>query len=301
MNKSSSGIALIVDIENIKISTAMETAIVNLFPEQEIIKIAVGNWRLLNLDSEMRSRGYHLFHVPTGHDNADLEIINLGWLLKDYHELIIVSNDNIFIQFVHQVNSRGKTAYIVYRSKSQSGFIITKPQILLAERQNLAIGNLTTNFKFQPIPGPDPRSALDSIAADGLFTSEPQFTQALEQLIAQNKTISTPEALASEFHKKFGIKVSIAVAECQIPVNFNKFVIDNGILSVSNAREELVANIREIIRTDPDLATDPARMGHEFKKLYGIAISEKMRQVGVLGNFRKFIAEIQPDRHYELN
>lgn len=63
-------VALLVDIENIKISIPLETAIIKIFPAVEMIKIAVGNWKLLDLDRELLARGYHLVHVPTGHNSA---------------------------------------------------------------------------------------------------------------------------------------------------------------------------------------------------------------------------------------
>jgi hypothetical protein len=195
-----SGVAIIVDIENIKISAALEAEIVKIFPGEEIIKIAVGNWKLLKSDIELRARGYHLFHVPTGRDHADREIINLGWLLKSYTKLVVVSNDKIFFKFAHQFNSCIQKVYLVYHSQAQAGFVTVNPQILLYDN---------------------------------------------------------PERVSKQ-----------------------------------SAKEELIISIRKLIQTCPQLATDSAKMGQEFKKLYGVSISAKMKQAGILGSCSKFITQI---------
>jgi hypothetical protein len=143
MHQLSTSIALLVDIENIKISAALETAIIKLFPPAEMIKIAVGNWQLLKgVDQELVDRGYHLFHVPTGKNNADHELINLGWMLKDASELIIVSNDKIFIQFAYKLKFGIKATSIVYYSQPQAAFVITKTQVLIPESKQVPISPL---------------------------------------------------------------------------------------------------------------------------------------------------------------
>lgn len=305
MNQSPSGIALIVDIENIKISIALETAIVNLFPLSKIIKIAVGNWKLLKLDRELQDRGYHLFHVPTGNNNADREILNLSWLIKDYNELIIVSNDKIFIQFVHQFNSHNRTAYIIYRSNYKSEFIITKSQVLLIEETNLLPSSKSMiSFESHPPSLIKKIAEVEAVMTANTsiqFTSQAQLIQTLKQLVIQNQNITTTESLASEFHRKFGIKASTAISSCRIPGSFNKFVTESRILENFHAKDELITNIRKIIKDYPYLAQDSGKMGHKFKQTYGISITEKMKQIGITGKSSQFVSQIQLDDSSEYN
>jgi hypothetical protein len=312
MNQSSPGIALLVDIENIKISLSLESAIIKMFPPVKIIKIAVGNWQLLKgIDRQLLDRGYHLFHVPTGVDNADRELINLGWMLKDVSELIIVSSDKIFIRFAYQLKFGIKATSIVYYSQPQAAFVITKTQIVSVEEKPESF--------VEPRVGDNPQTTVDNKDKKATkstnignqtnsFTSQPQFVQALKQLVAKNKSINSPATLGSEFRKKFGIKASSVITKCQIPVSFTKFILDNEILTVDNEnfapaspKDELIINVRKLIQARPPLAQEPGQLSNEFKKLYGSSISEQMKQIGIPGKLSKFIAEIQPDRNCDQN
>jgi hypothetical protein len=288
MKQSSPGIALLVDIENIKISVALESAIIKIFPPVEMIKIAVANWQLLKgIDLELLDRGYHLFHVPTGVNNADYELINLGWMLNDVSELIIVSSDRFFIRFASQLKFGLKATSVVYYSKTQSAFVITKTQVLPIEDELVSTIQSKAGSKSCDQTHP--------------FTSQPQFAQALKQLVAKNKSINSSAALGTEFHKEFGVKASSVITQCQIPVSFAKFIIDNEILSDASSKDELITNIRQLIKSHPDLVKEPGRLGGEFKKIYGISISEQMKQIGITGKLSKFIAEIQPERNCDRN
>ncbi len=288
MKQSSPSIALLVDIENIKISVALESAIIKIFPSVEMIKIAVANWQLLKgIDLELLDRGYHLFHVPTGVNNADYELINLGWMLNDVSELIIVSSDKFFIQFASKLKFGLKVTSVVYYSQKQSAFVITKTQVLPIEDE------LVSTIQS--------KAGSKSCNQTHPFTSQPQFAQALKQLVAKKKSINSPAALGTEFHKEFGVNASSVITQCQIPVSFTKFIIDNGILSDTSSKDKLINNIRQLIKSHPDLVKEPGRLSGEFKKIYGVSISERMKQIGITGKLSKFIAEIQPERNCDQN
>jgi hypothetical protein len=302
MYQSSSGIALLVDIENIKISAELETAIFNLFPPAPIIKIAVGNWQLLKgVDQELVDRGYHLFHVPTGKNNADHELINLGWMLKDADELIIVSNDKIFIQFAYKLKFGIKATSVVYYSQPQAAFVITKTQVLIpktpitklnseSNAQNVTITNDTADNKN-----------ISSSDKQMLFVSQLQLTKALKRLVSENKSINNPGTLGGEFQKKFGISASSVIASLPAPVSFTKFITDHKILADTSPKDELITNVRKLIQQHPSLTKDPGRISTEFKKIYGVSISAEMKRLNIVGKLSKFISEIQPDRNCDQN
>jgi hypothetical protein len=85
------------------------------------------------------------------------------------------------------------------------------------------------------------------------------------------------------------------------PVSFTKFIVENEILADMSPKEELITNIRKLIQSHPNLAKDPGRISTEFKKIYGVSISEKMKQLNILGKLSKFISEIQPDLNCDRN
>lgn len=290
MSRSLPVVALLVDIENIKISIPLETAILKMFPAVEMIKIAVGNWKLLRLDEELLARGYHLFHVPTGQDLADLEIINLSWLIKDCRELVIVSNDKIFMKLAHQFHAQARIVYFVYYSRPTSKFIITRSQVLTVEDPELPIINIDT----QPIVASKKALAIESNIKRSRFDSPDRLAEALKKLAAENPSVQTESALASKFHKQFGIKASIAVTTCQIKGTFNQFISDRGILSGLDNRQLLITKIRDIVQKYPELAGDSSRLSNKFKELYKLSISEEMKQTGIPGKCSQLINEIRP-------
>jgi hypothetical protein len=293
--RSKNSVALLVDIENIQPSVALETAITQMFTTTEIIKIAVANWQLLKgIDKELLDRGYHLFHVPTGSNNADRELVNLGWMLKDSNELIIVSNDKYFIRFTSRLKSSGESISIIHYSQTQSAFVITKTHVLLLDDKQVTTKN-AKEIKTQNSP------LINVSGKPVLFKSQSQLITELKQLVSQKKSINSPAILASEFHKKFGVKASVALVECKSPVKFNEFILENKILIDSTPKEKLITEIRILINLHPDLAKDPGKLSNEFKKTHGVSISEKMKQLGILGKLSKFIAEIQPDRNCDRN
>ncbi len=302
MQQSSLGIALLVDIENIKISAALEATISKLFPTTtKMIKIAVGNWQLLKgIDQELVDRGYHLFHVPTGKNNADHELINIGWMLKDAGELIIVSNDKIFIQFACKLKFGGKATSIVYYSQAQSAFVITKTQVLIPE---IPV-SITSESGSQIAKNTQNRLEKQPAAVSSepmAFTSHSQLTKVLKELVSENKSINSPGVLGGEFRKKFGVSASSIISNLPAPVSFTKFVAENGILTDMSPKDELIINIRNLIQKHPNLAKDPGRISTEFKKIYGVSISEKMKQLNILGKLSNFISEIQPERNCDRN
>jgi hypothetical protein len=90
-------LVLIVDVENIRPPAALEQSVSNAFSGINMLKIAVGNWKLLNCDRDLQARGYHLVHVAQGKDAADLEICHLTDLLGHGTKVVVVSNDKIFL------------------------------------------------------------------------------------------------------------------------------------------------------------------------------------------------------------
>jgi hypothetical protein len=271
-------VALFVDIENIRISTELETAIVKMFPSAEILKIAVANFRLLSLDRELQQRGYHLFHVPSGSDNADREILNLSWLVKDYQKIVIVSNDKIFIKFIHEHNGTGKRVYIVHRSKSN--FVITTSRPLLIEEGPPNGQENQLEFTNNP-----PNKNIQ-------FTSPDQLIQALKSLVNNNRTINNPSKLAVEFQRKFGLKVSIAIKICKISTNFNQLVLNHNIIPTHDPKHQLITDLKELINQNPNLAQNPSLIGTKFRQMYGISISAKMKEVGLTGTPGKLLDQI---------
>ncbi|WP_013322334.1 NYN domain-containing protein [Gloeothece verrucosa] len=77
---SDEGLAvLLLDAENLSLEEKIERLLERLSSYPLKVKLAVANWRSLGKkDEELKQRGYVLIHVPSGKNNADLEMIALG-------------------------------------------------------------------------------------------------------------------------------------------------------------------------------------------------------------------------------
>ena len=269
-------ISLLVDIENIKISVQLEQAIFKRFANRELVKIAVANWKTNDYDVDLTQRGYHLLHVPPGKDRADLEIINLGRLVKDCGELIIVSNDKIFVKFAYDLNLEGKVCHLVYGAGDKYTIAKIAP-LVLAEAP-------IDSVKIDSTNSPSSKLAINS---------QSEFLKALQDLAILDNTITTAAKLAAAFHKQYGKTVTSIMQRYQILGTFDLLVSNRQILTgklTSDPKSKLIAEIKKIIEKHPNAANDSASMGMLFKKEYGISLSQKMKQIGINGNASKFLA-----------
>ncbi|MEC4815632.1 MAG: NYN domain-containing protein [Scytonema sp. PMC 1069.18] len=117
------GIAiLLLDAENIKISTNTEKYIASICQYPLNVKIAFANWRNSSMgkqDTELYERGYQLIHVPEGKNSADAKMIALGAsILQSYpttEEVIVCSSDGLLIHLCNELQNQGLSVYWVRR------------------------------------------------------------------------------------------------------------------------------------------------------------------------------------------
>ncbi|QHU98958.1 NYN domain-containing protein [Synechocystis sp. CACIAM 05] len=103
---------LLIDIENIYLDVTEEDLIKKLSRHSLKHYLAFGNWKKLgNKDEELHKRGYELFHVPSGKNNADQRMTNIGSFIclnyPDIKEIFVCSSDKdleILCSFLSQKN-----------------------------------------------------------------------------------------------------------------------------------------------------------------------------------------------------
>jgi hypothetical protein len=282
-------LVLIVDVENIRPPAALEQAVSNAFSGINMLKIAVGNWKLLNCDRDLQARGYHLVHVAQGKDAADLEICHLTDLLGHGTKVVVVSNDKIFLNLAVKLGEVTDTSiYIVKRNENK--YFLSEWMLLLDE--------------------PD----IDSRIVK--FTSEQEFITALEELVAAGDILSA-KALADKFKEVYEISVREIVKSFGISENFSTFLSSRGILAqayiapvslnlaktISSTLEksELIKKVRGVIIENPTLTSDLREFGQHWRQVNGIGLREHMQQVGIPGTPGSLIAQIQSNSNFELN
>jgi hypothetical protein len=287
-------LVLIVDVENIRPPAALEQSVANAFSGINMLKIAVGNWKLLNCDRELQARGYHLVHVAQGKDAADLEICHLTDLLGHGTKVVVVSNDKIFLNLAVKLGEVTDTSiYIVKRNENK--YFLSEWMLLLDEPE------------------------IDSRIIK--FTSEPEFITALEQLLEPGDILSA-KALADKFREVYEISVREIIKSFGINENFSNFLSSRGIMSdsllaqafiapvslnlaktISSTLEksELIKKVRGLIVENPTLTNDMREFGQQWRQINGIGLREHMQQVGIPGTPGSLIAQIQSNSNFELN
>ena len=288
---------LIVDIENLKISPTLEQAIANAFGGVAMLKIAIGNWKILKNDRELHDRGYYLFHSPQGKDAADLEICHSIDLLSDGTKIVIVSNDKIFIDRATRSREiEDKSIYIV--RKYLSKYFLSEWMLLLDEQE----------VKVDPAPQ-QIFVEHDSIE----FTNEQELVIELKRLIEQNQ-ITALNMLGHQFKTIHGIAVKEVIKALKIDQTFDKFVVNRQILSIQPKaakssqkntvakldRSTLIDKIKALILARPQLAKDACKFCYYWNQTNGISLSEQMKQAGITGKPGTLLAKLNSDPNIEL-
>lgn len=119
---------LLVDAENLNLTEKIEKIFYRISTHPLKIKIAVANWRKLGKkDEELTSRGYELFHVPPGKNNADFKLLSLGSsLFINYpliQEVFICSSDGDLEYLSNLLHHQGIIVHTV--SQQAEEIIIT--------------------------------------------------------------------------------------------------------------------------------------------------------------------------------
>ncbi len=111
---------LLIDIENIFLDTIEEDFIKKSCKYPLKHSLAFGNWKKLGTkDEDLHERGYELFHVPQGKNNADSRMTNIGsFICLNYpslKEIFVCSSDhdlNILCDFL---STKDIDVYQVFR------------------------------------------------------------------------------------------------------------------------------------------------------------------------------------------
>ena len=112
---------LLLDVENIKLSEEIEHIVTQICEYPLLIKLAFGNWKKLGQkDLNLHERNYQLIHVPSGKNNADWKIIEIGKFLINQdiniQEVFVVSSDTDLDDFCDFLIKKGLTLYRVTRN-----------------------------------------------------------------------------------------------------------------------------------------------------------------------------------------
>lgn len=186
---------LLVDIENISLDVVAEDYIKKScnYPLKHCL--AFGNWKKLGQkDEELHERGYELFHVPQGKNNADHRMTNIGsFICLNYpgiKEIFVCSSDKDLDILCNFLSKKDITVYRVFK-----------------EINNLCIKNLKT----------EEASSFPIISNSKLLKLE-TFIEELKQIIYQeiinnenNQQWFKISQISALFYKKHNLSLNQVV------------------------------------------------------------------------------------------
>ncbi|MBE9212781.1 NYN domain-containing protein [Plectonema cf. radiosum LEGE 06105] len=298
-NQQQTGIAvLLLDVENIQITTETEQILKTICNHPIQIKIAFANWQSMGKkDIEFHHRGYDLIHVPRGKDNADGKMIAFGSQIDQHYpqvkEVLVCSSDTVMTNLCNHLQQKGLT---VYQISQQSG--------------NLTIFNSKTNETENHIILPSIEQLLyqikDIIKEQQLQTSNQwiKLTQICKRFKEKysfgiNKVVS--HHLPGKTVKNIFIDKPEFVIH-QIPENPEVYITlfkisseekpDNQILTFENKsslEQALVKIITQVVGKTPSNYIPIHTVGERFNKQYGKGITKILKELNLSRNFVNFL------------
>lgn len=111
---------LLVDAENIFLDTIEEDFVKKACKYPLKHCLAFGNWKKLGQkDEELHERGYELFHVPQGKNNADSRMTNIGSFIclnyPNLKEIFVCSSDHDLNILCNFLSTKSINVYQVFR------------------------------------------------------------------------------------------------------------------------------------------------------------------------------------------
>jgi hypothetical protein len=198
---------LLVDIENISLDVVAEDYIKKScnYPLKHCL--AFGNWKKLGQkDEELHERGYELFHVPQGKNNADHRMTTVGsFICLNYpslKEIFVCSSDRDLDILCNFLSKKDITVYRVFK-----------------EINNLCIKNLKTE-----------ETSSFPVISNGKLLKLQTFIEELKQIIYQeiinnenNQQWFKISQISALFYKKYNLSLN-QVVDYHFPGKKAKFI-----------------------------------------------------------------------------
>lgn len=286
------GIAvLLLDAENIQITTEIEQQLTTVCTYPLQIKIAFANWRKMGgLDVELHQRNYDLIHVPAGRDHADGKMIAVGLSIHERYlkarEVLVCSSDTVMTTLCNHLQQNG---LVVYRVQKQ------EPNITISNNQNgetqILVPSLEQlSYQIKEIIEEEER--LTSNQWIRLSKISSQFY--IKSNLSINHVVSHyfPGQTAKDFfiiNSEFVVHQSPEETEIYIAL-FRMNQSDQKVENKSDLEKALVRIITASASKTPNSYLSVETIGCQFYKQYGQGIRKILKKLNLNGNFLKFLS-----------
>jgi len=301
---------LLLDAENLQISTYTEKFLATICTCPIQVKIAFANWSNRGkLDVDLHERGYDLIHVPSGRDNADGKMIAFGSSIHERYpnvkEVFVCSSDKVMTNLCNNLQQRGLIVYQV----SQQG-------------ENIRLFNSVTgkiishNLKHVPdIPDIDQLiTYIKSIIKDeqkrtnsywiklsiisNLFKNKYKLT--ITQVLYKHFPGKKTRDLFTSYPADFVIhqidessELFVTVFENLQPQNYalnsEKIDLITDISSQADLEQALKKIIIDLTGSTPNIYINVGILGSKFRHTYGKSITDQIKELQLSSKFMKFL------------
>lgn len=297
---------LLVDIENISLDIIAEDLIkkVSNYPLRH--HLAFGNWKKLGKkDEELHARGYELFHVPSGKNNADNRMTNMGSFIclnyPNIKEIFVCSSDHDFDILCDFLSKKEITVYRVFHKVN-----------------NLCIKNTTTE-KIISYP----------IISNNKILNLQTLVKELKIIVYKSMTTKSEHQqwikltqVATLFHQKFKLNLNHAV-DHHFPGKTAKFIFgeyksdfvvhdppdsQDVFITLFNVEKEniprtsesnkeslekmLIAILKEETNNDKNKKVEVGHIALKFLQKYKIPITKALKNAKLSGKYKTFLESI---------
>ncbi|MDB9372088.1 NYN domain-containing protein [Nodularia sphaerocarpa] len=300
---------LLLDAENLQLTTKMEKFLttVSHYPLQ--VKIAFANWsKMGKRDVELHERGYELIHVPVGKDNADGKMIALGSSVHERYthakEVIVCSSDKVMTNLCNHLQQNGLMVYQVIKKaevlivldsstgKQIKQFPNSQPEIPTLE---IFVQQLKQLIKAEQEQNQIFWVQLSTLSK--VFKAKYNLT--IAQVVSQHLPGKKARDIFINYPADFAIHQVDATSELYItlfqinqspPINGKEDAsLSSAINSAADLEKALKDILQELTIKSPPSYIDISLLSGGFNQRYGKPITEQIKSLKLTGNYIKFL------------
>jgi len=307
---------LLLDAENLQITTTTEQFLTSICTYPIQVKIAFANWSHRGkLDIELHERGYDLIHVPAGRDNADGKMIAFGSAIHERYpntkEVLVCSSDKVMTNLcnhlqqhglvVYQVSQQGEniTVFNSLKGKLTSQIVAPTPEMPSVEQFVQQIKELIRSEQKRT------RSSWIKLAVlSKVFKSKHHFT--ISQVVSEHFPGKKAKDIFLNYATEFVVHQTDESSELYVtlfevpqpqPLEAKKEPTPasdpSPSLSKINSKEDLEQGLRELIQI---LTSESAKshvnislLNSRFHQQYGKPLTEQFKALQMSSKFLKFL------------
>lgn len=307
---------LLLDAENLQISTETEKFLTTVCTYPIQIKIAFANWCSRGkLDVELHERNYDLIHVPVGKDNADGKMITFGSAIHERFpntkEVLVCSSDKVMTNLCNLLQQKGLTVYQVSKHgdnitilnrKSGKNLVYSPqfhPKISSIEK---FINTLKELIKEEQKCTSSSWVNFDSICRK----FQEKYKVSINQVVsthfsgkkAQDIFIDYPQVFSGhQISNKTELYITLFELPQEPKINCEKsgnaiivtHQYSSSINSITELEQALIAILKNLINQSKEGYVIQGTLGVELHKRYGEGISKILERLQFDGNFTKFL------------